>query len=255
MKTVLYIPLLATLSCMNQSKQVNNTEDIDKTTNVITPTIKIDNSKYYTTKDTIIISIEKGDSLKYSKVDFNQIIDKYPELVNNKYVQNPDQIYYCSGNRGEFGSEAWQDEYYILYAYFLKQKNGIGKYAERRKKLIDIYSNINSLFRHFQYGGTYFGHQSSRILGYAEFSVYLYSQNEKRFTKTYDITKEKELYINSLRQIINDESSIDFSTLGEYKIERNSKLNKIVDELDKLITDNFYLKRAQNFHYDNYEYY
>lgn len=240
---------------MNQSKQVDKTKDIDKTTNVITSTNKIDNSKYYTTKDTIIISIEKGDSLKYSKEEFNQIIDKYPELVNNKYVRNPDQIYYCSRNKGEFGSEAWQDEYYILYAYFLQQKNGVNKYKELRKKLIDIYSDINSLFGHFQYGGTYFGHQSSRILGYAEFSVHLYSQNEKRFSKTYDIIKEKELYIKSLRQIIKDESSIDFNTLGEYKIERNNKLNKIVDELDKLITDNFYLKRAQDFHYGNYEYY
>ena len=246
---------MATLGCMNQTKQVDNTVHIDTTTNVITPTIKIDNSKYYTTKDTIIISIEYGDTLKYSREDFNQIIDKYPELVNDKYVGNPDQIYYCSGSRGEFGSEAGQDEYYILYAYFLKQKNGVNKYKQLRKKLIDIYSNINFLFGHFQYGGTYFGHQTSRILGYAEFSVHLYSQNEKPFTKTYDISMEKELYIKSLRQIINDESSIDFNTLGEYKIERNNKLNKIVDDLDKLITDNFYLKRAQAFHYGNYQYF
>ncbi len=255
MKNLLYLLLLATLSCMNQTKQVDNTRNIDSTSNIITSTNKIDISKYYTTKDTITITIKKGDSLKYSKEEFNQIIDKHPELVNAKYVQNPDQIYYCNSGKLQFGSEVWQDEFYILYAYFLQQKNGINKYKELRKNLIDIYSNINSLFRHFEYGGTYFGHQSSRILGYAEFSIHLYIENEKNFTKTYDISKEKELYINSLRQIIIDESSIDFNTLGEYKIERNNKLNKIVDDLDKLITSNFYLKRAQDFHYSNYEYY
>ena len=33
------------------------------------------------------------------------------------------------------------------------------------------------------------------------------------------------------------------------------ELNKLVDELDILITDNFYLRRAQEFHYVHYEYY
>src|SRR5439155_10350432 len=117
-------------------------------------------------------------------------------------------------------------------------KNGIDKYAERRKKLISIYSNINSLFGYFEYGGTYFGHQYSRILGYAEYSIYLYSQSKDHFEKTYDIAKQKEFYIEFLRQLIGDESKIDNKTLGQKKIERNKELNKIVDDLDKLITDN-----------------
>lgn len=74
-------------------------------------------------------------------------------------------------------------------------------------------------------------------------------------SKTYDITKQKEFYIKSLRQLIEDESKIDFETLGQEKIARNKNLNAIVDELDKLITDNFYLRRAQEFQYGHYEYY
>ena len=142
-----------------------------------------------------------------------------------------------------------------LKKYFLKQKNGVKEFAQQRQKLIDIYSNINSLFGHFEYGGTYFGHQSSRILGYAEYSIYLLPKNNDNISKTYDITKQKELYIKSLRQLIEDENKIDFNTLGQEKIERTKKLNKIVDELDKLITDNFYLRRAQEFQYGHYEYY
>lgn len=59
-----------------------------------------------------------------------------------------------------------------------------------------------------------------------------------------------------MRQLIIDESKIDFNTLGqEKKIERTKILNFTVDELEKLITDNFFLRRAQEFHYGHYEYY
>jgi uncharacterized protein YfeS len=237
------------LSCNNQTKHTDTTARHDTTRQVVSARNQ-DKSKYYTTTDTLMITTETGDTLKYSKDEFNH----HPEL-NNEYVQDPDQTYYCNSDNEQFGSEAGQDAYYILYAYFLKQKNGIDIYAERRKKLIDIYSNINSLFGYFAYGGTYFGHQQSRILGYVEYSIYLYSQSEKYFAKTYDIVKQKELYIKSLRQLIEDESKIDFNTLVQEKLTRNRELNKIVNNIDKAITENYYLRRAQEFHYRHYEFY
>ena len=78
-----------------------------------------------------------------------------------------------------------------------------------------------------------------RILGYAEYSIYLLTKAKKDISKRYSIKKQKEHYIKSLRLLIEDESKIDFKTLGIDKIKRIQKLNKIVDELDKLITDNF----------------
>ena len=213
-----------------------------------------DKSTYYTTKDTLLITTETGDTLKYSKEEFNTIIDNHPELYSDN-TQDPDPTYHCNADKKGFNSEVGQDEYYMLYAYFLKQKNGIGKYTERRSKLIDIFSNINSLFGSFQYGGTYFGHQASRILGYAEYSVYLYKYYENDLTKTYDISKQKDVYIKSLRQLIDDESKIDSATSEQEKIKRKKELNAIVDKIDKTITDNFYLRRAQEFHHVHYQYY
>jgi hypothetical protein len=254
MKTLFYLSLFVFLSCNNQLPQADNKNDSD-TIPKAKASIKTDYSKYYITQDSLIIPTEIGDTSSYGKDEFNKIIDNHPELVSDN-IQNPDQIYYCSGERDVFNSEAGQDGYYMLYAYFLKNKNGVRKYAERRKKLIEIYSNINSLFGNFQYGGTYFGHQQARILGYAEFSVYLYRQNETYgISKTYDITKQKELYIKSLRQLVSDESKIDFNTTGQEKTDRTKKLNKIVDDIDKAITDNYYLRRTQEFHYNHYEYY
>jgi len=253
MKTLLFISAFGLLGCNNQIKRLDPKQSID-TVAQFKKSNKSENSKYYTTQDTVTIITEIGDTLQYTKADFNSIVDKHPEFFQS-YPQNPDQAYYNSNSKEEFGSEVGQDAYYELYAYFLMQKNGVEKYAYQRKKLIDIYSNINSLFEHFQYGGTYFGHQSSRILGYAEYSIYLLPKKKEDIKKTYDITKQKAFYIKSLRQLIDDESKIDFNTLGNDKIERTKELNKLVDNLNSLITDNFYLRRAQEFQYKHYEYY
>ncbi len=238
------------ISCNNQHKQVESIA-INNTDKLIS---KVDNSKYYTQQDSVLISTEIGDTLKYSKSDFNSIVEKHTEFFKN-YPENPDQTYFNGNDKEEFASEVGQDNYYVLYAYFLKQRNGVKEFSQQRRKLIEIYSNINSLFENFEYGGTYFGHQRSRILGYAEYSIYLLPKTKEDITKTYDITKQKKLYISTLRQLIEDESKIDFETLGKKKIERIKKLNAIVDELSKLITDNFYLRRAQEFQYLHYEYY
>lgn len=240
------------MSCNNPTKQTDGTIHADTTKQISTDPPK-DNSKYYTTKDTLLIATETDDTLKYGKDEFNHIVDNHPELFS-EYSQDPDQSYYCNAYKIDFESEVGQDTYYVLYAYLLKHKNGVDN-SVMRKKLIEIYTNINSLFQRFQYGGTYFGHQYSRILAYAEYSVYLYSQNKDNIEKNYDITKQKGLYIQSLRQLIEDESKIDNESLGQEKIERTKELNKIVDDLNKLITDIFYLRRTQEFHYRHYEYY
>jgi len=39
------------------------------------------------------------------------------------------------------------------------------------------------------------------------------------------------------------------------KIKQTKILNSIVDELGKLITNNFFLRRVEEFHYGHYEYY
>lgn len=153
MKQTIYILTITIglLSCNNQPKQV------DKTTiaNTDIKTSKVDNLKYYIQQDTILIATEIGDTLKYSKSDFNNIVDRHAEFFE-KYPDNPDQAYFNGNDKEEFASEVGQDSYFVLYAYFLKQRNGVKEFSQQRQKLIDIYSNINSLFGHFEYGGTYF---------------------------------------------------------------------------------------------------
>ncbi len=254
MKPILYLLLFLFLGCNNRQEQTVTGNSND------TSIIKESSRKKYKSNDfiksdSLTIITDLGDTLIYERSQINKILKENPELLNDN-TQNPDQNYYCEGEKNGFNSEAGRDVYYILYAYFLKNRNGDVKYADKRKILINLFQNINSLFQKFEHGGTYFGHQYLRILAYAEYSIYLFKENEVYgISKTYNINKQKQLYIASLRQLIIDEIKMDNNTLGSDKIKRTIELNNIVNAIDSSITDNYYLRRMQEFHYGHYEYY
>lgn len=257
----LYLLLLLLIGCSDAIKKI---EDIHPIDSVAAKTVnnKSDTSIFYTTKDTVVLTAENLDTLNYSKQEFNAIVANFPELYFED-VQAPDITYAISSLNAEykdqngntkrisFASEAGQDEYYRLYAYFLKQRSA-EKYNDRRQKLITIYCAINSIFAQLHVGGTYFGHQYIRILAHAEYSIDCYTKREDFFTKTYKIDKQKQIYINSLKQIIKDEMIIEKGTLSENTTEHNKSITESIKKLDSLITDNFYLKRAQVFQYNYY---
>ena len=268
MKTLIYITTILFFGCTQRQINDKNITNSDTSKNLTETKIelpqgKLERAKYHTDKDTVYIFSQSKDTLKFSKEEFNDIIDNFPELTSLN-TQNPDTAYNSkiwvdlvdsSGKKKHltFGSEVGQDNYYILYAYFLKQKIGIAKYSVRRKKLFEIYNTLNSLFGNLNYGGTYFGHQYSRIEGYAEFSIYWYRHYEDYFDRPYDITKQKAFYIGGLKQLIKDEVEIDNNVIRENeKDERCNDLFKLVDNLNKEITDNFYLRMAQSFQSDHY---
>lgn len=261
-RKILLISLFAILSCSipdSQSKEAAS-EQKDTTTLISKP---IERIKYHLKQDSLFIPSVFGDTLRYGKEDFNTIVDYFPELTDD-ITTEPDETYFRSGiwkdiiksdgtkEHLTFGSENGRDEFYVLYSWFLKSKNGEEKFKERREKLIQIYSAINNFSSYLESGGTYFGHMQKRILAYAEYSVCLFSDYKEYFIKSYDISKQREIFIKSLRQQILDESSINLDFQGEKKIERDVELNKIVDSIEKFISDYFYLKQAQEFLYRYY---
>ncbi len=219
----------------------------------------------YIMEDSIIIVGNKDDSITYSRYDFNTIVRFFPELYR-EFTLHPDQTYSSSkifvnfiDSAGyqeniTFGSEVGQDDYYILYAYFLKKKNGIEKYKIRRKKLIELYTNINNIIGLLNYGGTYFGHQYRRIPAFAEYSIYCNIGDEEFYTKKYSIAAQKKLYIESLKQFVKDEMSEDVYVLTDEKLkkERADKFEKYINSIDHLITDYHYLKCAQGYQHSKY---
>jgi hypothetical protein len=243
---ILFVFLFIIISCNNEYKPSR----IENITLGDTP-LKSDLAGFYTISDTVYLHTEIGEILIYPKAEYNRLIDHHPEFFS-EFPYSPDLAWFSCNNKKEFNSEFGIDTYYALYAHFLKQRNGEEAFAQQRKKLIEIYTTINTLFANFKRGGSFFAHQKMRILGYAEYSIYLLKKSSPE--NTYDIRKQKDLYLQSLRQQVADEVSAFSDTAGAVKAERIRELNQLVDVLDGLITDSFYLRRAQEFHYTHYEY-
>jgi hypothetical protein len=248
-KKIQLVYILCTFLCLVQAYSQNTSK------------ANLEKTSFYTTLDSIKITTQNFDTLAFSKSEFNQLIDSVPSLYDDNFFGAPDINYKSMfkktfyNDKGEpvlsFNSEVGQDDYFILYAYFLQKKVG-DKFNERKKTVTDIYNIINSIYAHLSNGGTYFGHQSRRIIGYAEYSIYNYSKNEDFFNKKYNIKPQKNIYLKSIRQLIKDELTEDGGTVGIDRIKKEKKLNALVDQLSNLITDNFYLKSAQEFQISHY---
>jgi hypothetical protein len=214
-------------------------------------------------KDSVNISTDTSRKILYTKAQLKYLLKYYPELYP-QYPDAPDITYALRGKDAKekqqdndksvyFGCELCQDNYYELYAYFLNLKYTCDDYKHQRYQLIQLYSFINYIMRRLAQGGTYFGHQEARILGYAEHSVYLYSQYKYGdYTKEYSISTQKKLYINSLKQYISDELSTNFDFLSGDKPALKKDLYETVDRIDRLITNYYYLNMTQEFQYSHY---
>ncbi|MEO6633137.1 MAG: hypothetical protein ABIN13_15485, partial [Mucilaginibacter sp.] len=176
-----------------------------------------------------------------------------PEIEYAKGKLSADELDDQHGPDYSFSSEVGQDGYYSVYAYFLRLRNGDKPFATQRAKLIKLYGDINSIFEKLMGGGTYFGHQETRILGDAEYAVSLYPKNkDDYYVKTYNIAAQKQLYIKALQQRIDDELAANSELSGKDRIATKAELYKTVSNIDGLITEYFYLKMAQQFQYTKY---
>lgn len=214
----------------------------------------------------VIVYVEDGDTLSYSNDELSVIEQLFP-VFNETIARQPSEAYYFSGiwkeylsPKGDtlkmsFGSEAGQDQFYLLYAYYLKKKNGINKYETERKTLNELYHTINGIYEGLDYGGTYYGHQYKRIAAFVEYSVYLYRINPDYYNKKYDFSKQKDLYLKQIRQYIDDEESQNVYNKIKDKnyFERKLAFNEKMKMLDSLITSYFYLNQVHSFEITNYK--
>ncbi len=207
--------------------------------------------------DTLLLFPEIGDTIQYAKLELQGILDTFPSLISQK-PDDPDISYLnrlCGlANKPEydFSSEAGKDEYYMLYAYFLKSKDNKAGDILVRRKLVSVFRDLNEINQLLKHGGTYFGHQYARILAYAEYAVYAYNLHSEYYNKIYPINKQKKRFIEELCQFIKDEVDNDGDVLVGQKAGRKKELLSIVGRMDKAITDSYYLKQAQRFLYSYY---
>ncbi|MCO5947805.1 hypothetical protein [Mucilaginibacter flavidus] len=258
--SLLILVSLVALGCKQQSakKDLSKIDTGENTANLAKYEHKLDSIG----KDSINISADPEMPIFYKVTELKDFIKNRPELISEyteepsieyaKKKLNPDELNGHDGPDYSFSSEVGQDDYYSLYAYFLRFRNGDKPFATQRIKLIKLYGNINSIFEKLN-GGTYFGHQETRILGDAEYAVSLYPKNkDDYYVKTYNIAAQKRLYIGALKQRIDDELSANTDIPGKDKPATKVSLYKTVNDIDGLITEYFYLTMAQQFQYTNY---
>jgi hypothetical protein len=213
-------------------------------------------------RDSLFIIPEPGDTLRYLRAEFfaikKAILGEYgpdhPDIffAKNEVVSYKDSA--GNSNKVYFSCEVCRDGLFETYAYVLRSKNGISKYAADRNRLIEAFRIINEIYGNLSGGGTYFGHQLKRILAYAEYAIYLKADNGEYYDKKYSINNQKQIFIHLLTQKLNDEID-DNNNNGltpNDKASLKKRLFKKVADLNELILDEFSLKSIQEFDYSHY---
>ena len=254
----LLVVIILFFGCKPKSGAPSSRSSIDSS--ISTSTKSVDSS-LFARKDSVLIGFPGYDSVTYSRDEFNDIVVHFPELYSLPTV-DPDIAYYGSvfsgkiGNGVRFNSEVGQDEFYTLYAFFLRNQDTGQRLAGSRDTLIRIFEEINDIFGQLNHGGTFFGHQAYRIFGYAEYHIYLLSRNTDEFRKEYSITSQKANFTNQLRQQIVDEIGVDNLLLGKNeKEDKRQDMLKSVRKINDWTGNYFYLKEARQFMYEYYDVY
>lgn len=154
-------------------------------------------------------------------------------------------------------------DFFYLYAHFLQKKNGKESNIEFREKILRIFALINTVQRNIHFdGGIYFSHQRTAIAAYAEYAIYDNSWNKIIFDKKYSVQAQKTLYIQLLKQKVDDELNEMVETKsGQYwyldsaeeRKEWRKETLSLIDELDSLIETHYDLKIAQEFQNSHYQ--
>ena len=207
------------------------------------------NHLFYTSKDSVLINEDL--KIYVTKEEYNSTIDSCPEFVD-EYITSPDNMYNRKDSTLEFGSEVGQDSYYLYYAHFLQMKYEEEDYTEVRKNLSSIYYDLNYIFKELNQGGTFYGHMGARIPSYVEYSVYLYHLTKEDFTVHNNINAQKKKFINLLKQTVRDRIKDD-GNINSKKVLRKDLIQSI-NQIEKRITNSFYLSQTHIFYVNNYIY-
>lgn len=261
-RLLVFLFVISLSGCQNHNSSASNISTDSSNKSVY---IKIDSKK--STKeslleDEVIQVYQKDDTIRFSKKRLDMASKLIPEFTM-ELIPNPDLAYNARpmpsiANNDEekdflsFACEVCKDDYFLMYTYFLRQKNK-GKAAEKyRLKLIEIYRLINSVHRKLNSGGTFFSHQHYRIYAYAEYSVYLKVHYGEDYEKNYAVSINKGFFLGSIKQLILDDEKYNMDVLQSEKRDRKIKMLKDVEKLNGLITDHFYLNQSEKFNYTLY---
>ncbi|MCX6148682.1 MAG: hypothetical protein NTW25_15730 [Candidatus Kapabacteria bacterium] len=190
-KAYLVLLVVFLISCNEKVKDNNDSVDKSKKQELFLKDTSVNNiypKVPITADDTIIVTLNGGAYGKIQKYKGNikRILDSYPEF-NFINIVDPDSTY---NHRGEgsnieyhslgvinqlddafWDGESGKDEYYFLYAYFLRKKINKPEYERYRKLSIENITNAIDIDDIINGAGTGSGHENNRAVAHIEYSI------------------------------------------------------------------------------------
>lgn len=251
----LFVILTFFASCSDHNTKFN--ENIEFIDTLVHKEVEVDSSKL------ILVKYGKTEGNYYNKETYGEF-RKWFGVINKTYAYEPDVAHeiYMKYQSKEKNHVPGGPAFYYLYAYLLQERNGIEKNIEIRERYTSMFLLINAVFKNLHSDGSYnyFSYQTTAINAYAEFAVYNYKTYNDLFVKSYSVDIQKDIYLNGLRQKIEDElgeiEKVKYSQYAELN-EAEKKEHKeftllFVNKLDTLIKTPFDLHIAQEFQYSHY---
>lgn len=225
---ILYLLIITifTAGCKQHPKGDNQAANTDDSSIIITDTLSYSNRQPYTREYNL------SDMEKYAATIPELASEPYPykwevayEISRKRFQNGEDDFFY-----NHFGSMAGLGSYNNVYAYFLKQKNGVKKHQKLRKQLLHIYDKLAAIKSEGN------AHLSSYTAGLVEFEIYQsIADGTIQQRSNADIEEQKEYFLSKLRKKIAERN---------YDVQRKLEYTKTVEEL---ITNNFMLLNAQEY--------
>lgn len=202
--------------------------------------------------DSIVLLQTDENTIYIKQNDLNDIISKHPEFLDIGY-SSPDILY--NVNPIDFESEVGQDDYFLFYAYFLKEKHQTKKDNINRKKFIEIYNSLNRIFSLIDNGGTGFAHLYMRLYGYAEFSLLNYNHNVQFNEVSVNYSEQKKFFIESLKLIAFNRLENEWNYTKKEKQQIKNEIKQLITKINNQITDSYLLNETQKFLFSTYKTY
>nr|WP_295870598.1 hypothetical protein [uncultured Chitinophaga sp.] len=212
-----------------------------KETDTLRPDLHIDH-------DTMLTTVNH-DTLRLNKEVYNTVADYFPALISGLYVVHPDVLYLSRTGFAEvFECETGRDYFCEVYYFFTMQRKEAAAQHAVMKQLRQLFTAINTLENRQHCGGTYFAHRDARLSAYAAYAAAYYAAYQTN--NQYDISRQKRHYIAMLRQMIADEKA----GWDDCPNSEHPTFAELLTDIDKLITNKFYLQQCLTFQYDGYDF-
>lgn len=193
------------------------------------------------------------DTLNFNEYFINELRKEYPEIDESSEMLDPQEAYATCAKKVKsterqktlwsfFESQAGMDNFHLVYAIILREKNQNQDFSKIRENLLNVLHLKNRFNSILNFGGTYYGHKHTRIYADVEHEIYILIKEE---FDIYNIPIEfnKERYISQLKDLVNriaKEEDMNIKNPVKWKKEPFEIINK----LDRLLTNYYYLKKC-----------